>query len=289
MKTVLIGLLQGLSGWLVIAALLSWALQQHGLRPTDTIGIALFGGAFVWAAVGLFASAAGRWRERAMILGGASCTPPADGRQITLVGTIEPTGPALKAPLDGSACVMYSYEIVNDSGTGKQRFVTNVARGVALAPCRIVTQSGVYKLLVVPEIQAEVPRISNKECINHFQQYARSTTFTKGEESAQELLDRWRDDDGAYRSDVAFVPPGSAETNNWVTRQQHVPVGAGVCVFGLYSQAKRGIIPCAATPTRLICGSVDEVAARLRSQVVTRSSIATLLIALIVMVYLMNR
>ncbi len=151
MKIILFGLLQAFSGWLVAGTLIAWYLQSHGMRLSDTIGIAIFGGLFAWASFGLFVSSYGRWRERAAILGGIAGTPPVDGKHGVLVGTIEVTGPRLQAPLDGSPCVMYTYLIENDTGSGKSRALSTIARGVALTPSRIVTRSGSYKLLVLPD------------------------------------------------------------------------------------------------------------------------------------------
>lgn len=290
MKIILFGLLQGLGGWAAVSALIWWYLQSRGMRPSDAIGIAIFSGGFMWASFGLFVSAFGRWRERAAILGGITATPPVDGKHVVLVGTIEPTGPRLQAPLDGSPCVMYSYGIHIDTGTGKSRMLANVARGVALTPSRIVTRAGTYKLLaLVYNLQAESPTNSSAARVERFLQYARRTTFIKGERAANELLAQWSDDDGAYRSDVAYIPLEDPDTQYWITEQHHVPPGARVCLFGLYSKAKGGIIPSVARPPRLICGNIEEAAATLKSQVVTRSIIALFLAAPWVIAFVVNQ
>ncbi|MBL8522062.1 MAG: hypothetical protein JNN20_00085 [Betaproteobacteria bacterium] len=290
MKTVLIGLLKGLGGWLAVGLLVSGFLQsQYGMRATDTIGIAIFAGLFIWAAFGLFVSSFDRWRERAAILGGLSGAALKDGKQAVLLGNIEPTGAPLEAPLDGAACVMYSYEIYYDAGQGRKRSVTNVARGVGLTPSRIVNKSGTYKLLSVPELEGESPTLSNDARIERFLGYARRATFIKREAAAQERMTQWADDDGAYCSDVAYVPFDGADKRYWVASQQHVPVGASICVFGLYSKAKGGIVPSATVPTRLMTGNLKDVAAKLKSQVVTRAVIGLGLLALIGAVVLMNQ
>jgi len=290
MKTVLIGLLQSLGGWLAVSAVMSWILQwQYGVSAVDTIGMSLFGGAFAWVSFGLFVSSAGCWRQRAAILGGVAGKPPKDNRQVVLAGTIQPIGSRLQAPLDGSVCVMYSYEIHYDAGQGKRRSIVNVARGIALTPSRIVNKSGSYKLLSVPILEAGTPTLSNDERIERFLQYARRTTFIKKDGAANELLAQWADDDGAYRSDVAYGPLEGAETRHWVANQTHVPVGESICVFGLYSKAKGGIIPSAMTPTRLICGGVAEVAAKLKRQAVTRGLIGLVLVSPLVIAFVVNR
>ena len=88
---------------------------------------------------------------------------------------------------------------------------------------------------------------------------------------------------------MAYISFNGAETRYWVASQQQVPLGANVCVFGLYSTAKGGIVPSAVRPTRLIYGSIAEVASTLKSQAVTRGFIGLALISLPVIVYLMNR
>lgn len=290
MKTILFGLLQGLGGWIAVSALMSWILQsQYGMRATDTIGMSIFGGGFAWASFGLFVSSFGCWRERAAILGGVSGTPPVDGKHAVLVGTIEPSGSRLQAPLDGSQCVMYTYEIRFDVGSGKSRSFGTIARGIGLAPSRIVTRAGSYKLLVVPNLEGDSPANSSAARIERFLRYAHQTTFTKKEDSAKELLAQWADDDGAYRSDVAYFPIDDANTQYWQPHQQHVPPGARVCVFGPYSKAKGGIVPSITKPVRLICGSIEDVAATLKSQMITRSIIGTFLAAPLVVAFLVNR
>lgn len=220
---------------------------------------------------GLLFSAFNRWRERAAILGGVSGVAPRDGANAVLVGTIEASGPPLRAPLDGSACVAYTYEIKDDRGTGKQRTISNIARGVALAPATIVTRTGSYRLLAVPALEASEPALTRSQMIANFERYARETRFIDRKDAADELLAQWADADGDYRSDVAYVRLEGIETDKWVLQQQHLPPGSQVCVFGRYSSERRGIVPSAGGPVRVIRGNAEQVAASLRSKIVTRS------------------
>jgi hypothetical protein len=187
-------------------------------------------------------------------------------------------------------CVAYSYEIRIDIGAGKSRSNRSVARGFGLTPSRIVNTSGAYKLLVVPTLIAETPQLSRAECIANFLSYAKDTVFVPlGKASAKELQAQWSDDDGAYRSDVAYESFEGARIDKWYTAQHCVPNGATVCVFGRYSKDKGGIIPSITTPTRLIAGDINEIAATLRSQTVTRALIACVLIAVVGGLIMMNR
>lgn len=271
MKTLVIGLIQGPVAWLAIAAAISLSLQSRlGYSFPATIGVSLLGATFVWASVGLLFSAIHRWRERAAILGGVSGVAPRDGANAVLVGTIETSGLPLRAPLDGSACVAYTYEITDDRGTGKQRRISNVARGTALAPATIVTRTGSYRLLAVPTLEASEPSLTRSQMIAHFTDYAHKTAFIDQKGAADELLAQWADADGDYRSDIAYVRLDGIETARWVLRQQHLPPGSQVCVFGRYSSERRGIIPTASGTVRVIRGNAEQVAASLRSKIVTR-------------------
>jgi len=276
MKTILFGLVQALGGWLALAALLSWTLQtRYELRAVDTIGIALFTGALAWPAFGLFVSAIHCGREILAIRRGVKGVPPADNAQVVLVGAIEASGPLLRAPMDGSPCVAYAYQMQIDSGTGKRRHIATLARGVALTPSRIVTRSGAYRLLVVPDLEAAQPVASRDTQVARFLAYAKDTAFTEQTGAAKELLQRWSDGDGAYRSDVRFVELQGADTRCWVPTQQHVPPGALVCVFGRHDAMQGGIVPSVTRPARLICGNAQEVIASLRSKIVTRTLIGS--------------
>lgn len=278
MRTLVIGLIQGPVAWLAIAAAISLGLQSRlGSSFPATIGVSLLGAAFVWASVGLLFSAFHRWHERASILGGVSGVAPRDGANAVLVGTIEASGLPLRAPLDGSTCVAYAYEIKDDRGTGKQRTISNIARGVALAPAAIVTRTGSYRLLAVPALEASEPSLTRSQMIANFERYARETTFIDKKDAADELLAQWADADGDYRSDVAYARLEGIETDKWVLQQQHLPPGSQVCVFGRYSAERRGIVPSAAGTVRVIRGNPEQVAASLRSKIVTRGLLGVVL------------
>lgn len=276
MRTLMIGLLQGPVAWLAIAGVISLILQfRLGASFPATIGVSLIAGGLAWVSMGLLLSAFHRWRERAAILGGVSGVAPRDGAKAVLVGTIEPTALPLRAPLDGSPCVAYTYKIKDDRGTGKRRTIASVARGVALAPSTIVTRTGSYRLLAVPDLEAREPSLTRSQMIASFERYAKETTFIDKQDAADELLAQWEDADGSYRSDVAYMTLGGLETAHWVLRQQHLPPGSPVCVFGRYSSDKRGIVPSAGGPVRVVRGNAEQVAGSLRSKMVFRALLGT--------------
>ena len=108
--------------------------------------------------------------------------------------------------------------------------------------------------------------------IANFERYARETTFIDKKDAADELLAQWEDSDGDYRSDVVYVALGGIQTAQWVLKQQHLPPGSPACVFGRYSSERRGIVPSAGGTVRVIRGNAEQVAASLRSKIVTRGA-----------------
>ena len=132
---------------------------------------------------------------------------PVNGIRAVLVGTLEPVGlgPPLRAPFDGAECLTYSYQVTEVRGTGRRRTIFTHIKGVALAPSMIVTRTGSYRLLAVPELEGDEPTAPREQVIANLERYVRTTTFTSSDTSAQELLDRWSDADGVYRSDVGYT------------------------------------------------------------------------------------
>lgn len=273
MKGAAAGCVMGLAGCLGIAAAVSWVLQTRFGHPlAATLGASALAGLLGCAAIGLLYGALKAWRERAAILGGIAGVAPTDGPRAVLVGTLEALGPALRGPMDGAACLAYSYTVTEDRGTGKRRVISTHFKGVGLAPSAIATPTGTYRLLTVPDIEGSASAGTDSERMAAFTAYARATTFTGPDTSAQELAARWADDGGAYRSDVAYSALDAVTLTNCRLVQQQVSPGARVCVFGTFSIERRGIVPSRAlhAPPRLVVGSVDAVAATLRSTARTR-------------------
>ena len=260
MKHAAVGCLMGLGGWLLLA--LAWAglLQWRYEAPlTETVGVSTLAGLVSYVSLSLLHAAWQAWRERAAITSGRAGVPPADGKRAVLVGTIKALGPLLRAPLDGTACVAYDYRITEDRGSGRRRMIITHFRGTGLAPCEIVTDSGRHRLLTVPDLQTSAPATPSSGHIAAFERFARETTFTGAGAAAKELVARWTDDDGAYRSDVSYLPLASIDLTRCMLAQQQVRAGAQVCAIGWYSKDRGGLVP---SPTwagnpRLIEGNVD--------------------------------
>ena len=230
MKHAAVGCLTGLLGWLALAALLSWQLQQRLELPVlDTLGVSALAGLLGWVALNLLHASFQAWRERSALAAGSHATPPADGRRAVLVGTIEPLSEVLHAPLDGSPCVAYDYRVTEDRGSGRRRMVLTHFRGSGLVPSVIVTRSGRHRLLTVPDLQGSAPAAPPGAQITAFERHARALVRTPPAEAAQELVNRWTDDDGAYRSDVCYTPLAEVDLHRCRLAQQHIRPGAPVC------------------------------------------------------------
>lgn len=261
------------AAWVAVAGAISWGLQTRDGHPfIATLGVSAFSSLFACAAVALIYSSVTDRRQRAALLGGISGVAPSDGPGAVLVGTLEPLGRTLTAPMNGTASVTYSYSVNETRGTGKQRMHYTHFKGVGLAPSVIVTATGSFKLLTVPDLEAAEPDDTAGERMAGFERYAAATTFTPAGTAAQQLLERWADADGEYRSDVAYAALDTVNLTNCQLEQRVVPPGARVCVFGRFSAAKGGIVPSTGmqSPPKLILGSPDQAAARLASTARTR-------------------
>jgi hypothetical protein len=138
--------------------------------------------------------------------------------------------------------------------------------------------------VLVSATTADVERIEN------FLAYASRTPFVPyGKASANELTVQWSDDDGAYRSDIAYQAFEDARIDKRYTNQHSVPNGATVRVFGRYSKERGGIVPSITAPTDLIAGELEEIAATLRAHSIAQTTIACVLIAVVGGLIMRNR
>ena len=261
MNRVAYGCLLGLGGWLIAGVAIGWYLRRMGVAPDASFGAAVFLGLFIWAGFGLLYSALRGLREwwavRAALAGGE----PADGAGAVLVGTLQPTAACLQAPFDGDDCVAYAYKVQLDSGSGRQRTITTCFQGVGLAPCTIATAVGYFRLLTVAELDPGTTSSTNLQRAQ-VERYVRATTFKPKAQSADELLRRWDDADGNYRSDIAAVSPEQVDWARCTYSQQVVRCDSPVCVIGYFSAAQRAFVvpPAWAAATRILGGRPDAVA-----------------------------
>jgi hypothetical protein len=279
MRGCAIGLLLGLAGAaLSVAAVMALLHYGFGFPPGDSFGAGIFGGGFAWISLNLWRAAWRSWRRKgAMQNATAGLSLPVDGRESVFAGALEPLGETLVAPLDGSAALLYAYQVKEEVGTGKQRFIYTHYKGVGLAPSVLRTRNGSYPLLVVPEFEGPNQNLDADPRFI-FEKYLRETPFSlRKEVKHRELEARWSDADGSYRSDMSDVGDKVVDLANCRFEQHRVRPGEQVCIFGHYA-AGRGIVPHAnwAKGARLLVGDTTEVARSLASQVKTRIVLAIL-------------
>jgi hypothetical protein len=267
--------------WAAIVAGIGAGLYRwYGVAPFEGAGVAVFAGLFVWVAGSLLISAARAWGERATIAAGIAGTPPVDGRQTILAGHIEPAGAPLTSPLSGRECVVYTFEIYEMRGSGKSRFKAALCDGVALVPSIIVTPSGSYRLLAVPELVCNASVLEHDRALARAGALMRALPMEPKREglSRPEIEKQWADDDGAYRRERRHVAE-DVRLGRCTMIEHVIESGSRVCVFGEYSAARRAIV---ADPndwskiTRIMKGDPDAIARQLRGSVFRRLIGATL-------------
>ena len=263
---------------------ISVGLQRwRGFELTDTIGVALFGGFFLWVSANLWMSAATAWRERAALAAGLAGTTPLDGRQTILAGHIEPIGPVLRAPLSGRECLAYSFEIyAMVSGFRRQTRVV-YCDGIAVTPSMIVTRAGSFRLLAVPELDCD-ESLLDSESRARAADVMRTAPFEPPPPPFKQpsIGKQWSDDDGEYRRERRLVE-GDVDLGKCRLSERALERGAPVCVFGQYSAAKRAIV---ADPadwskiTRVMKGNAESIVGQLGSSIIRRTIGALVVAAL---------
>lgn len=283
-----------LASWLLaVAGVMLFLDWRYGQGPTQTLGIGLFAGTAAWAAGNCWLTAGQAVWRRARLEAARTGARPVDGRQSVLAGRLRPLGAPLVAPLDGAACVCYGYKIYEDRGSGKKRHLATWYEGVGLTPAAIETQGGAFKLLAVPEPEGEaferlaVPELeggpsspSGESARRRAASYVAGTQFAPRSAGLRELEARWNDADGAFRSDLSSVTDETVDLARCTLAQWRVAPGAEVCVFGLYSESRGGIVASPDwKPTQLMLGDSRLVSRALRSRAITLAVVGSVLAA----------
>ncbi len=84
-----------------------------------------------------------------------------EGEVVTLVGTVEPLGELLEAPLSGTACVAYAVHVdlhEEPAKGARRRTVVESIRVERIVPFRVVTASGIVEI-TAPSIDSSIPLV----------------------------------------------------------------------------------------------------------------------------------
>jgi len=190
--------------------------------------------------------------------------PREDGERIAVTGPIQPIGEPLRAPLSGSPCVAYEYEMFHYGRTDGRTEKVKDRTGLALTPSVIRTTHGDVKLLGFPMLE-NFRATSNPHWRENAAVYLENTNFeevqlTKVFSMVRELL---TDDDGALRKDWKLS--AAADVSGLELEEKILPAGEMVTVVGQYSAAKNGVVQnLGQGGLRILRGDRDAAAAAFR-------------------------
>lgn len=262
-----------LLGWVAAAAGFYMYLRRFGVMEPELN--------FASGAAGLFAAIAGAYllgsmsaaRERAALLAAVTGEAPSDGAWAAVAGHIRASAP-LRAPLSGEAVVMYEYKISKMMGSGKSRSEAIFYQGKALTPSTIATRQGTIRLLAVPTMDMPRAGLDSSVASANARRYVEATSFetTFTPKSEKITLDHeWTDDDGSFRVDKhPTAVPEDLALADCDMEEKIVRQGEMVCVFGVYSQQRGGLIPHPnwAKHLRIMRGDAVDGARQLRNRIV---------------------
>lgn len=258
----------------VIAAALWYFLRDPLPYPADWIVSIL---AAILLHLAYAALATGIRRRGDLRLLQKAGEPPADGTRIALIGTVTVTGEPLSAPISGTPCAGYTYEIFHyvrsrsaDNSTGSQRKVTDFS-GIALTPCVLRTMQGEFPLLSYPFLSGFTEQAWRDEAdaVRRMNAYIQATTFEKTTPLVGELtaLDHaMKDSSGSIRKDWRMSDGEDLRGSH--LQEQCIPAGAKACAFGIWSDARRTLIADPGHDSRallLVAGDVDQASQQLAS------------------------
>jgi hypothetical protein len=249
-----------------------------GLAPRNTVAPAMFIALLLVIAVALIIGAGRLLRERAQIAAAVRGKAPRDGRRVVLVGTIHATRAPLIAPFSAQRSVAFRYDISRWTGSGRHRSLAVLADGVALTESHLRTASGEYRLLAVPSLDAPAEPL-DAAARRRAEAHLRGVPFFEAEPGFRrpEIEKEWTDDDGAYRRERRHTG-GEIDLEECSLSESVIRDGAPVIVTGLYSAARRGIVPDPnwANTTQLTPGDAVAGAQRLRQRAVRYAIFAAL-------------
>jgi hypothetical protein len=266
--------LTGIVGYAVTVAAFLLLFRRFGPDREATVPASFVAGFLLTLALSLLWSARGLLRDRGLIRDALAGQPPVDGKWAGFSGIIRSSSP-LTAPISGKSTVAFKYTISQSVGSGKSAHRISHYEGTALAAPKISTSAGTYRLLAVPTFDMETSDVEKTDALRHAAAYLAATTFETDATPKQErqtVEKEWTDDDGVFRRDRKG--PDEADLTLCRFEEQMIAQGEQVCILGLYSAARGGIIPDPnwANQTRIIKGDgesgVEQLGARARRYVI---------------------
>ncbi len=249
---------------LIIWAICGAGLYQYYLGrfepPGDLYG-AIGGGMAVAMAWGSLRNIWQALQQRRLIAAAKTGLRPEDGKPFAAAGMIRALREPLLTPFTKRECVISSYEVyreeVRTTGTGSNRRTDRVKTvalsGYAMTPCAIRTPISDIRVIGFP-IPTEFPEevMSASEYEAQIREYNASTKFTEMKKTEigkilGKMKEIFQEDDGVLREDWRFPEAeyflGTGENfDDLLCSEQFVPAGSPVCLLGMYSAQKGGLV-----------------------------------------------
>jgi hypothetical protein len=263
--------LGSLAGCLGIIFAFHFWFEGLGIREDTRVPASIGLGLLATLAISFLLGAVQSMRDRRLLKNALEGVPPVDGQWAGFAGTIRSSSP-LTSPLSGQRVVAFKYDIYAFTGSGKNRSKISYYEGSALAPSTISTNLGTYRLLAVPTFDMKLNDVDDATAARNAGAYIEATKFETNDtakEERQTVEKEWTDDDGNFRRDKQDGTP--ADLSECKFAEQIIAQGAQVCVLGLYSQTRGGVIPDPnwAKQTRIIVGDGEDGVRSLGRRIVT--------------------
>ena len=252
--------LTSLLGWMVAIALSFVGLVSFGVDAESAQGSSILIGSLATLSISFLWSARGVRRDQGLIRDALAGVSPIDGKWAGFSGTIRSATP-LTSPLSAQRVVAFKYRVHERVGSGKSAYTVVHYEGTSLAAPTISTNLGAFRLLAVPEFNMEATDVEKSVAIRNFETYSATVRFESkatSEERRQRIEAEWTDDDGVFGRDVK----GADKVDLFACQFDEgiISQGEQVCLVGLYSQARGGIVPDAnwAHQTKVIRGNGEK-------------------------------
>ncbi|HQW37168.1 MAG TPA: hypothetical protein PLO00_00550 [Usitatibacteraceae bacterium] len=242
---------------------LAWGLDaialagiDEDLRPWAGIAAAVFltlGLGSLWGIVTGYA----KWNPKGELLAAtATGALPAEDGQVLATGTAKPAGLPLVAPISGTECVAYAYNMhylsskYDVDGHGMRRpSKVPVYWGQASKPFTVHSPRCAVRINAVPRLVDEPKVLEGEEALARARAFVRATRFERVDGLAGALGtavtmldDMLTDDDAQCRRD--WTHGGEPrDPGTLILEETVLPVGATISVVGPWSASRRAIVP----------------------------------------------
>jgi hypothetical protein len=229
--------------YLLTSAVIGAVVYRRFPVTSAALMSAFIGGFFVFLGFAYLFGIRGKIAEARMIKRAESGLPPRDGEKVAAIGRLAPTGAPVTAPFSKSPAVACKYEIQSHAGEG----VSTLYSGFAMNPCSISGRHGTLRLLAYPDLKVPSVKVSSPDAQRNAELYVASTTFreaspAKLREAFAELMALYKDDDGTIRHDQKNAGAEGADLSFCELQEWIVKPGERVCVIGIYSSQRGGIV-----------------------------------------------